>query len=77
MPLVTIEALDQAIRATDFNELRSHPFNGTCPTAYDGQELIFDFWTPTTIERVAGCQVQIDWSSPLFVAVEAALGSFI
>lgn len=70
-------ALQAAIGATDFEELRAHPFTGECPTAFDGQELIFTFATPTGTERIASCEVEIDYGSPLYVAVANALGAFI
>ena len=36
-------AFFRAIRALDASYLRSHPFTGTCPTAYDGAESIYRF----------------------------------
>jgi hypothetical protein len=36
-------ALLRAIRSLDPAYLRSHPFQGTCPTAYDGSESIYRF----------------------------------
>ena len=48
-----------------------------CPTAYDGQELVFEFGAPAGVERVESCMVDIDWSAPLFVAVRAAVGTFV
>jgi len=77
VPEATLVALDQAISAADFTAIRSHPFTGTCPTAYDGRELVFDFGAPTAIERVESCKVDIDWHSPLFEATAAALGPFM
>ena len=66
-----------AIGAADFEAIRSRPFTGTCPIAFDGQEIIFDFGAAAAIERVASCQVAIDWSDPLFVAAVAAVGPFL
>ncbi|MFN8629837.1 MAG: hypothetical protein U0838_05785 [Chloroflexota bacterium] len=40
-----LKALQDAIDTTDFAALRRPVFSGTCPTAYDGQELIFSFTT--------------------------------
>ncbi len=77
VPPLALAALDAAIRNTDFTALRSHRFTGECPTAYDGQELVFEFAAPGGIERIATCEVEIDPSSPLFVAVSAAVGSFV
>lgn len=72
-----LAALDAAIRATDFTEIRSHPFTGICPTAYDGQQVIFEFGAPDGVERISTCEVEIDPSAPLFAAVANAVGPFI
>jgi len=72
---VQVQALQTAIAATDFNALRKPAFSGTCPTAYDGQELVFEFTTPTGTERLAACESVLDYSGPLFKALGAALGS--
>jgi len=75
VPAGQLAALDAAIRATDWAALKSHPFTGECPTAYDGQESIFEFGAPGGTQRIATCEIQVDAGSPLFVAVTAALGS--
>jgi hypothetical protein len=65
--------LDQA----DFEAIRSVPFTGECPVNFDGQELIFEVSTMTGTQRLASCEVEIDWASPLFIAVANALGEWI
>lgn len=77
VPADQLAALDAAIRTTDFAALMSHPFTGECPTAYDGQESIFEFGAPGGPQRIASCETVIDTGSPLFVAVAAALDSFV
>lgn len=72
-----IAALDAEIQTTDWAELFSHRFTGECPTAYDGQEVVFEFASPTGVQRVATCEVDVDFRSPLFVAVLAAIGPFV
>ena len=72
-----LASLDAAIRATDFAALMSHPFSRMCPTAVDGQELVFEFGTPGGVQRIASCEVAIDYGSPLFRAVATAVGSFV
>lgn len=72
-----MSALASAIAATDFALLRSKPFTGECPTAFDGQELVFEFSTPNGNQRLASCEVDIDWNHPLFIAVAAALGAWV
>ena len=77
VPPSTLATLDAAIRITDFAALKSHPFTGQCPTLYDGQEIVFEFEAPGGVQRIATCEVKVDFGQPLFVAVSAALGPFI
>jgi hypothetical protein len=77
LPPAQLAALDAAIGTTDFIALRSHPFTGQCPTAADGQEVVFEFGTPSGVERIATCEVDVDFGSPLFLAVAAALALFV
>lgn len=77
IPPLTLAALDLAIRATDFADLRRHPFTELCPTAYDGQETVYTFGAPGGAERISSCEVAIDPAAPLFRAVAAALDPFV
>jgi len=70
-------ALAAAIQATDWAALKAHPFTGECPIAFDGQELVFEFGVGTGTQRIASCEVDIDWGNPLFVAVGVALGQWV
>jgi hypothetical protein len=72
-----LAALERAIQSTDFAELRSHRFTGQCPTAYDGQEIVFEFGAPGGVERIASCETAVDYGSPLFVAILNAVGPFV
>ncbi len=76
VPPGALATLDAAIRATDFTAIRSHPFTGQCPTAFDGQEVVFAFGAPGGVQRIASCETAIDYGHPLFVAVSTALGPF-
>jgi hypothetical protein len=77
VPPADLAALDAAIRATDFDALMSRPFTGECPTAYDGQELIFEFAAPGGMRRISTCEIDVDFGAPLFLAVGVALGPFV
>jgi hypothetical protein len=77
VPPAELATLDAAIRTTDFATYRSHPFTGQCPTAVDGQEVVFEFGTPGGVERIATCEVDVDFGSPLFLAVSTALRPFV
>ena len=70
-------ALVAAIQATDFAALKSRPFTGECPVAFDGQELIFQFAVGAGTERIASCEVDVDWGHPLFVALGVAIGRWV
>ena len=70
-----VQALETAIAAADFAALRKPAFSGTCPTAHDGQELIFTFTTANGSERLASCETALDYSAPVFKALAAALGA--
>jgi hypothetical protein len=74
---VQLAALDSLIRSTDLAAIRSHPFTGQCPTAYDGQEVVLEFGAPGGVQRIASCEVEVDWRQPLFVAVSTTLGPFV
>ena len=71
----TIDVYRAALGVTDFNAIRSKPFTGECPTAFDGMEVVYTFATPSGPERIASCEVEIDRQAPLFVAVDAILGA--
>lgn len=74
----TNEAIDvyrAALATADFGALRSHPFRGECPTAFDGQEVIYTFATPSGPERISSCEVEIEPEDPLFAAVKGMLGA--
>lgn len=77
VPADAMAALTAAVNQTDFAALKSHPFTGQCPTTFDGQELVFEFNVGSTTQRVASCEVDIDWGQPVWVAVGAALGEWI
>jgi hypothetical protein len=70
-------ALNAAIQTTDFAAMRAQPFTGECPVAFDGQKQIFEFSVGGISQRLDSCESELDWSSPLFVAMVGALGEWI
>ena len=70
-------ALNAAIQATDFDSMRAKPYTGECPIAFDGQKQIFEFSVGGTTQRLDSCESELDWSSPLFIAMVGALGEWI
>jgi len=73
VPPEVIDALRTEVEAADYLAIRSHPFTGECPTAVDGQEIVYTFHVTTGDREIASCEIEIDPADPLFVAVNAAL----
>jgi hypothetical protein len=70
-----LNTLQGLIATTDFTAIKSRPFTGDCPTAYDGQETIYSFNTPGGVETIASCTFAIDSSMPLFASVDAVVAA--
>jgi len=77
VPAGPLRDLATLVATADYASIRSHPFTGQCPTAVDGQEVVYEFGAPGGTERIATCEVAVDFGQPLFVAVSTALGPFI
>ena len=73
VPPNALAALDTVVRTTNFDAIRVRRFTGECPTAFDGQEVIYEFGAPGGVQRVASCETEIDPNHPLFAAVSLAL----
>ena len=71
----SIDVLRTAIAMTDFEAIRSRPFTGECPTAFDGQELVYTVATAHGQERIASCDVEVDLQAPPFTAIHAIIGA--
>jgi hypothetical protein len=61
------------IAAADWNAILARPFTGECPTAFDGQELVYTFPTVPEPLVVASCSTQIDPGQEPFGAIDSAL----
>jgi hypothetical protein len=70
-----IADLAREIDGANYVDIRSKKFTGTCPTAFDGQEIIYTFHTPGGEQIIASCQVEIDHTAPPFRALEAVLSA--
>lgn len=76
IPKAELDALTVEIERANFPLIESRPFTGQCPTAFDGQEVIYTFHLATGDEEIASCKVAVDLNHPLFLAVGAALRTF-
>ena len=72
-----IERLESAINEANFNEIRSKPFTGVCPSAYDGQEGLYEFSTSHGNEVIGSCKTNIDYKSKLFKVVDESYESIL
>jgi hypothetical protein len=73
IPSAELDALAVEVQRANFPFIESRLFTGECPTAFDGQEVIYTFHLPTGDEAIATCTVAIDPNHPLFLAVGAAM----
>ena len=69
LEVAEFNALINDINNGDFTVLKAKKFAGLCPTAYDGAEETYTFYTPRGLEIIASCQVAIDDKSPFFIKV--------
>ena len=69
LPAAQVELLEIRIAGANFTVIRSRPFTKICPTAYDGQEIAYRFFTAGAGESISSCQTEIDYQSPLFAVV--------
>lgn len=59
--------LNQRLTATNFTQIKSRKFTGTCPILYDGNELIYQFKLKSGVsEELSSCKVVIPGNSVLF-----------
>jgi hypothetical protein len=65
-----IRRFQQRIATADFEKIKSQPFTGTCPLAYDGPETVYTFRKGDRAEVIRSCQTQIDSKNPLFQQAE-------
>lgn len=75
--MVDVEGMAGVIEATDFAAIRAKPFAGTCPVAFDGQEVVYEFTTSHGLERIESCTTEVDPNHPLFRAVAGVLDGFV
>jgi hypothetical protein len=74
LPPDVLNALRTAIETIDFDDLRSEPWEGTCPDGLSGWDAYtYDFFRTTGRERIGACGTEIDRDHPLFVALAVAL----
>ena len=73
VPKELLDALQIEMDQANFAWIESKAFTGECPTAVDGQELIYTFHLVTGDEEIRSCKVAIDEAHPLFRAVSAVM----
>ena len=67
------KALSDAIARADFDAVSIRGSTEICPTAYDGQEVIYTFHAPGGDERMSTCEHVIEWDLPPFPRLLAIL----
>lgn len=73
IPPDRLAALVTAIQRADFDVIRARPFEGTCPTAYDGHEVTTTFFVRGNKVVVSSCEVRVDAAESPWKELDAAL----
>ncbi len=73
VPVELVDALQIEVERANYQLIRSRPFTGTCPTAFDGQQTIYTFHVSRGDQVIDSCKVAIDPKHPLFQAVGTVL----
>ena len=66
-------SLSNPTSTTDFAAITAVPFGGECRTAFDGQEVIYQFDAPSGPVRIASCEVAVDPEAPIFQLADYGL----
>ncbi len=66
-------SLTAAISGANFKAIESTKFIGTCPADYDGQEVVYTFYTSSGTHELDSCKVVWDKTSKLFQTVGASI----
>lgn len=69
----TAARLTELVEAADWTAILARPFTGECPTAWDGQELVYTFWPADGEVTVATCSVQVDPGQEPFAILDGVL----
>jgi hypothetical protein len=77
VPAGDVTGLTDLIASTDFAAIRANAFTGTCPVAFDGQEVVIELTTSSGVERIESCVTEVDLDHPLFEAVAGVLEDFV
>jgi hypothetical protein len=61
-----LRLLKQRVQQANFSVIKSKPFKGTCPIAYDGIEIAYLFQLNRGVEEISACKYAINGKNPLF-----------
>lgn len=65
-----VNDLEQLIAETDFDAIKNDLFTDICPTAYDGQEVTYQFFLDERVENISTCVYNLAGSSELIRAID-------
>ena len=64
-----LSELKQLIDTSNFDDIKSRIFTGTCPTAYDGPVNVYTFFFDDSLESISDCKYELNYSTGLFAKV--------
>jgi hypothetical protein len=66
IPSERVARIVDSIAATDWSAVMANPFQGECPTAFDGAERTWTIQTPAGALEIADCTVAVDYDADPF-----------
>ena len=66
IPPERVARIAETIAATDWGAVMAKPFEGECPTAFDGAELTWTIQTPAGPVEIADCTIAVDYDADPF-----------
>jgi len=69
----TLARLVRSVESADWDAIMSRPNSSQCPTAYDGQEIVYTFFPTAQAVAVSSCTTVIDTQAEPFVTIGGIL----
>jgi hypothetical protein len=68
-----VQQLKKLVTKANIDQLKTKKFTGTCPTASDGQEIVYKFILNKNEESIDSCEYEIPQDNPLIQQVNLIL----
>ncbi|UFP94453.1 hypothetical protein [Gloeobacter morelensis] len=77
MSQADLAALLEQINAADYPQIRSNRTDGECPSASDGQDASYTFYTNQGSQSISNCAIKIDPAAAPFARLQEILSRYL